>query len=89
MAPHTLSKLLIQSCDKQSQVVTIYRHLGVTNRCQFVKHIVPYRMALISILGACGFTCLLIAGPVGSIIYADLYGSIKINFPVLIRITDQ
>ncbi len=25
-----------------------------------------------------------IAGPVGSIIYADLYGSIKIKFPVLI-----
>ncbi len=29
------------------------------------------------------------AGPVGSIIYADLYGSIKIKFTVLIRDTDQ
>ncbi len=27
---------------------------------------------------------LLLSGPVGSIIYADLYGSIKIKFPVLI-----
>ncbi len=30
-----------------------------------------------------------ITGPVGSIIYADLYGSIKIKFTVLIRDTDQ
>ncbi len=29
------------------------------------------------------------SGPVGSIIYADLYGSIKIKFTVLIRDTDQ
>ncbi len=30
-----------------------------------------------------------LTGPVGSIIYADLYGSIKIKFTVLIRDTDQ
>ena len=30
-----------------------------------------------------------ITGPVGSIIYADLYGSMKIKFGVLIQNTDQ
>ncbi len=36
-----------------------------------------------------GFQVTLFSGPVGSIIYADLYGSIKIKFTLLIRDTDQ
>ncbi len=35
------------------------------------------------------FISIAYSGPVGSIIYADLYGSIKIKFTVLIRDTDQ
>ncbi len=39
--------------------------------------------------GKCNGYKPLYTGPVGSIIYADLYGSIKIKFTVLIRDTDQ
>ncbi len=35
------------------------------------------------------FNLMTYSGPVGSIIYADLYGSIKIKFTVLLRDTDQ
>ncbi len=45
------------------------------------------RFACVNIARACPPGC--ITGPVGSIIYADLYGSIKIKFTVLIRDTDQ
>ncbi len=41
-------------------------------------------MGQISVGSVINFT-----GPVGSIIYADLYGSIKIEFTVFIRDTEQ
>ncbi len=35
------------------------------------------------------YNMIVLTGPVGSIIYVDLYGSMKIKFTVLIRNTDQ
>ncbi len=69
------------------------------NRTEIVNCLIIFTILSIKPEGA-NNPCLLIAlshtdqpidkpGPVGSIIYADLCGSIKIKFTVLIRDTDQ